>query len=125
MLHDTSVTISGVKFYGAPWVPELSRHAFYANERALRAAWLKIPADVDVLITHTPPAGVLDVSSRGQSLGCPLLAGRVKALGPRLHCFGHVHASAGVQVQESTTFVNATSVNSALEIANLPFEFEL
>ena len=32
--------------------------------------WAKIPVDVDVLITHTPPANILDISPyNGKSIG--------------------------------------------------------
>lgn len=108
VLHESAVIINGVKFYGAPWVPQLKSHAFFADDAALKTAWAKIPADTDVLITHTPPAGVLDVSSRGQSLGCPHLAKRLQRLRPRLHCFGHIHASTGVVRRGRVTYVNAS-----------------
>jgi Icc-related predicted phosphoesterase len=124
-LHDAEMVIDGIKFYGAPWVPQLENHAFFADERALDEAWSRIPEDVDVLITHTPPAGVLDMSSRGAMLGCARLARRLKAVKPVLHCFGHVHASAGSRVRGATTYVNASSVNSSFEIAVAPFEFDL
>jgi len=123
-LQDSGFVHKGVKFYGVPWVPQLIQHAFYADDAALHAAWAGIPADTDVLITHTPPAGILDVSSRGLTLGCAHLARRVRQVKPALHCFGHVHASAGHLVKRGVTFVNASSINSAFEIANAPFEFE-
>jgi len=122
-LHETELVINGVKFYGSSWVPDLRNHAFYADELALEEAWSNIPDDVDVLITHTPPAGVLDVSSRGDALGCRRLSRRLKKLKPVLHCFGHVHASAGSRVSGTTTYVNASSVNSSFEIAVAPYEF--
>lgn len=124
-LNDTGLTIDGVKFHGAPWVPDLDTHAFFANSQALHMAWSKIPGDVDVLITHTPPAGMLDISSRGLTLGCPHLAERLKSLRPTLHCFGHVHASSGQRKCRGVTYINASSVNSNFEIANPPFEFEI
>ena len=124
-LKDETITYAGVNFHGSPWVPELPQHAFYASEYALKSAWAKIPDDVDVLITHTPPKGVLDVSSRGDSLGCPHLAQRVRQVDPILHCFGHVHAAAGHLVQGPTTFVNATSVDSSFTITHQPFVFDL
>lgn len=37
-------------------VKEKELTSFHAQE------WAKIPADVDVLLTHTPPATILDVS---------------------------------------------------------------
>lgn len=110
LLHDQGVEIGGLRFYGSPWVPELSGMAFYADRRALRAAWAAIPGDLDVLITHTPPAGVLDRSSSGAGLGCPQLAEAVAARAPRVHAFGHVHASYGVVTSGPTTFVNASGL---------------
>ena len=124
-LHDTETVIDGVKFYGTSWIPVLAGHAFFADSDALALAWSRIPDDVDVLITHTPPAEVLDRSSRDETLGCPLLADRLAALQPKLHCFGHVHASRGCRVVGKTTYVNATSVNSSLQMAYPPFEFDL
>ena len=119
-LQDSGVTFGGLHFYGTPWVPKLPNFAFYADDAALAAAWARIPDDVDVLITHTPPLGVLDVSSRGQALGCAHLALRLKELRPRLHCFGHVHAGAGRQVIGGLTYVNAACVDRNLEIVNPP-----
>lgn len=116
-LQDAEFVYKGLKFYGAPWVPALSNHAFYANGLALNQAWAKIPNDVDVLITHTPPADILDVSSKGRSLGCSSLARRLKTMSPTVHCFGHVHASSGNLTKKGTTYVNASyqSVTSVFE----------
>lgn len=123
-LTEGEVVHRGVKFYGASWVPMLDGHAFFANDKALQAAWDKIPDDVDVLMTHTPPAGILDVSSTGLKLGCQHLADRLEDLKPRLHCFGHVHGSRGFRIIGETTYLNATSVNSSFQIAHPPFEFD-
>lgn len=124
-LQDSMFTYQGVRFYGAPWVPELRGHAFFADDASLAAAWAEIPEGVDVLITHTPPAGVMDVSGSGLELGCPHLARHVDRANPRLHCFGHVHASSGTSVQDGRTYVNAALVNSNFEIARRPFVLDL
>ena len=124
-LQDRAYIHEGVCFYGAPWTPELSGQAFYREDAELEHARNSIPANVDVLITHTPPAGILDVSSRGLELGCRHLAKRLHVVNPRVHCFGHVHASSGIQKYESTTYINASSVNSQFELARRPYEVEL
>ena len=80
---------------------------------------------MDVLITHSPPAGVLDVSSRKLQLGCGHLAARLRDIAPRLHCFGHVHASSGMVKAGNTTFVNAAMVNSQYQLARRPYEVVL
>lgn len=124
-LQDEEFSFRGRRFYGAPWVPDLPNHAFYAGDAALRAAWAAIPPDVDVLVSHTPPAGILDVSSRGRALGCRHLTDRLAQVRPALHCFGHVHASAGQRVIGETTYVNASSVDSSMTIAHAPVVIDL
>lgn len=124
-LQDTGVEFGGLKFWGAPWVPMLECHAFFADDDDLRSAWSRIPYDVDVLITHTPPEGILDRSGAGESLGCPFLAVALQRVKPRLHCFGHVHAAAGREDRDGTIFVNATSVDTRRDIVNPPFVIDL
>jgi hypothetical protein len=112
-------------FYGTPWVPELASWAYYLPPGDLRAKWELIPDATDILITHSPPHGVLDRNSRGKSCGCPDLRQRVLDIRPRLHCFGHVHASSGTLAHAGTTFVNASVVNSQYQIARRPYEFDV
>lgn len=124
-LQDSGVVFGGLKFWGAPWVPMLDDHAFFADDDDLNAAWARIPEDVDVLITHTPPAGVLDRSSGEASLGCPFLADALQRVKPRLHCFGHVHAAVGREDRNGTIFVNATSIDTRRDVVNPPFVIDL
>jgi Icc-related predicted phosphoesterase len=124
-LQDESLCYRGLTFYGTPWVPELANWAFYLPSDDLREKWRLIPDTIDVLITHSPPHGVLDSNSRGKLCGCPDLLRRVFEVGPRIHCFGHVHASAGKLEIKGTTFVNASVVNSQYQIARRPFEFDV
>lgn len=124
-LQDNSVRYKGVTFYGTPWVPELASWAFYLPPNEMRDRWELIPEATDVLITHSPPHGILDRNSRGKSCGCPDLFRRVLDIGPRIHCFGHVHASAGTLEFRGTTFVNASVVDSRYRIARQPYEFDV
>lgn len=123
-LEDSGFDYHGVKFWGAPWVPDLREHAFYQSPEGLAEAWAAIPGDVDVLITHTPPYGVLDRSRNGESRGCPGLLSEMGRLNLRLHCFGHVHASAGRINKGRTEYVNASSVDSQLSIRHKPIGFD-
>ena len=58
-LVDDAAVVDGVTFYGSPWQPRFLDWAFnvqrYDGGVAARAAWSKIPDDVDVLVTHGPP----------------------------------------------------------------------
>jgi Icc-related predicted phosphoesterase len=124
-LQDQSYVHRGVAFYGSPWTPELRGHAFFQDTDQLEKIWSAIPVETDVLITHTPLAGILDVSSRGLDLGCVHLASELQRVSPRLHCFGHVHASSGVHKSNGVSFINASSVNSQFELVRRPYEFVL
>jgi len=84
--------------------------------------WEGIPQDTNVLITHTPPLDILDRNRGGKSCGCPHLRARVDKLKPRLHCFGHVHASAGTLELNQTRYVNASMVNSQYKLIHPPHE---
>jgi len=91
----------------------------------MRAKWDLIPERTDILITHTPPLDVLDRNRHGRACGCPDLGWRLTDLHPRIHCFGHVHASGGVLEIGGTTYVNASMVDSSYKIARRPYEFDL
>ena len=124
-LQDQRHTHDGVVFYGAPWTPFLSTHAFYASDTDLYDRWSRIPEDTDVLVTHTPPFSILDQSSRGMVLGCKHLANAIERVTPTIHCFGHVHAGAGLLDTGTTVFVNASSVNSDLDLIQEPVVVEI
>lgn len=107
-VQDQLVEIEGVRFYGSPWRPR--RGCFYPSEafgfdhrRIGEEKWSRIPSGVDVLLTHSPPFGVLDYSARhGARLGClQLLREELRRVRPRLHLFGHVHDSAGIALFRS------------------------
>jgi Icc-related predicted phosphoesterase len=124
-LQDETFEHRGVRFHGAPWTPELVDWAFYLDPPEMRSRWQRIPRGVDVLITHTPPAGILDRNRAGRRCGCPDLQRALGDVRPRVHCFGHIHASAGATQVGPTTYVNASMVDSRYRIAREPIELEL
>lgn len=124
-LSDTSLEFCGLKIFGAPWTPNLPTHAFPKDSLALTKCWRRIPQALDILVTHTPPRGIFDTTSRGQSHGCVALANAMKRVAPRIHCFGHVHASAGQATLGETTYINASSLKSKTCGLRLPTTFNL
>lgn len=108
-LIDSGCVIDGMNFWGSPWQPIFLDMAFNLPAAALRQRWAEIPEDTDVLITHTPPRDILDLTSLGISAGCDELARRLESVQPKLHVFGHIHEGYGIQATPSTTFVNACS----------------
>ena len=118
-LLDEEIVIDGLKFYGAPWTPFFCDWAFMRGRGKFMAErWAKIPDDVDVLITHGPPFGVLDKCSPYMSKGLNRLVGcfdllqRVIEIQPKVHLFGHIHGGHGQTLgwdQLPTLFVNAAT----------------
>ncbi|OQU98178.1 Calcineurin-like phosphoesterase superfamily domain-containing protein [Cladophialophora immunda] len=56
--------------------------------------------EIDVMITHGPPKGILDKVWRGEgrdgeNVGCGHLRTAVERCRPRIHCFGHIHEAWG------------------------------
>jgi Icc-related predicted phosphoesterase len=84
--------------------------------------WVGIPDDVDVLITHGPPEGVLDPSpGQTESMGDRELMVRVKEFPSlRLHCFGHVHGGYGTLEKDGVLFINAALMGLLGDIDRAP-----
>lgn len=107
-LEDQSIEIEGVRIFGSPYTSAFCGQ-FQLNTRAeAEAKWDQIPQSIDILVTHGPPLGVLDLTSSGMQVGDAALRERVRELQPKVHCFGHIHECGGQIVEEEgTKFVNA------------------
>ena len=107
-LQNESALINGYKVWGSPVSPYFLGMAF--NEKrgeSINKVWKQIPLNTDILITHTPPFSVLD-----NNLGCSGLGDKIQDLKLKLHTFGHIHVAYGVIEKNSTTFINASMVNT-------------
>lgn len=97
----------GVNFMVGEWSDELEHSAW-------QEATQRLPTDLDVLVTHSPPEGILD-EYYGEHIGSGHLARYVglKNHGLKLNCFGHVHNQGGkVEETGGCLFSNAaTTVN--------------
>lgn len=109
-LQDSEATIGGLRFYGAPWQPAFHGWAFnLPRGAALAEKWARIPAGIDVLITHGPPAGFGDDIEIVGRTGCADLRARIEQVRPRLHVFGHIHMDGGLWTHEGMVIANVTS----------------
>lgn len=76
-----------------------------AISRDARIADEDIPDDIDILVTHWPPYGILD-----NDLGSPDILNFVLKANPKWHLFGHVHETEGQQFQLGSTICQNISV---------------
>ena len=104
-LCNSGVKIDGVKFYGVPMFM-----ADCISERQ-NENYAAIPADTDVLVTHTPPYGILDLDNN-LHYGSEALLQRVAEVSPRLHLFGHIHRQHGRTDNGITCFSNGAMLQA-------------
>jgi Icc-related predicted phosphoesterase len=124
MLQHESITIDGIKIYGDATTPYFFNWAWNAGRSLAEAAlynkpyikdvWQLIPEDTNILVTHGPPAGILDnVKEHPYGVGCYHLLDRVKDLKDlKMHSFGHLHLDGGkTHKEQGVTYINAAICN--------------
>jgi Icc-related predicted phosphoesterase len=125
-LQDSECQIEGIRIYGSPWQPRFFDWAFNLDRgEPLRRMWAKIPSKIDLLLTHGPPHGILDLTSRGLQVGCEELLAALDRVRPRAHVFGHIHECYGQRERDGTLYVNASTCNLHYEPRHLPVVIDL
>lgn len=110
-LNNESVEIEGYKIFGSPNTPNMPMWAFSKMEDKMNQFYDKIPADTQILITHSPPFGILDKSSRGINCGSSTLLEKIGSLQLKANIFGHVHNASGVIELDGVTYANVSVFN--------------
>jgi len=95
-LENDHITIEGVKIFGSPHTPQFGQWAFMKARNKLDRFWRNtIGDDSDIIITHGPPKGILDLSYDFRNIlefcGCKSLMNRIIEVKPKLVLFGHIH----------------------------------
>ncbi len=118
--------VNGVKIWGSPYTPLFYRWAFNKHRGApLAKHWNNIPADADVVLTHGPVYGILDVVINEQHAGDRDLLKKILEVKPKVHVCGHIHESYGMVRRQGIKFINACLLNEMNELANKPIQFEV
>lgn len=134
LLIDEHTMQGGFKIYGSPWQPWFYDWAFnfrqYDGTQAT-TCWAKIPSDTNILITHGPPKNILDrVAHKGinssYNVGCEYLKERIDQLSDlKLHVFGHIHESYGMEGHNGIIYANASACNLQYTPDNPPHVINL
>lgn len=97
VLHGEAVTIGGVPFFGlgagVPVTPFGSWSFDLTEDEA--AKLLEACPQQAVIVSHSPPHGVLDVTSAGQHAGSLSVRAAMERVGSPLLVCGHIHDSGG------------------------------
>jgi Icc-related predicted phosphoesterase len=125
-LKDESIVIDGIKIWGSPYTPWFYRWAFNKKRGpAMAIHWNNIPTDTDVLLTHGPVYGILDLLINEQHAGDRDLLKKVLEVKPKVHVCGHIHESYGAVKKHGIKFINACVLNESYELVNKPIVFEI
>jgi len=119
-LENSSTYIQGLNIYGSPYTPTFGFGWAYNKDRAkMHKHWSGIPDKTDIIVTHGPPYGILDLSEDREGnlehCGDRSLMKRLDAIKPLIYCSGHIHDSgenrnSGVYMNKNTIFINASCV---------------
>jgi Icc-related predicted phosphoesterase len=135
LIHE-QMELKELKIFGSPYTPRFHDWAYMKKRGKLDIVWQSIPNDIDILITHGPPKGVLDLTHDIEShaivqVGCAALRRHVdERIQPRIHAFGHLHDEKGISnygmfTRGATQFINCACCDLAGKLKNSGFVVEV
>lgn len=124
-LQDSGTEIDGLRIWGSPWQPRFFDWAFNLDRGLeLKQKWDLIPDETELLLTHGPPHGTLDITTRGEAVGCEELTLALERVQPRVHVFGHIHEAYGVLSSDYGLSINACTCDVKYRPVNPPIVFD-
>ena len=141
-LCDEGIIYDGYKIWGSPWTLKFKGinpncTAFTGSEEELKEKWDLIPDDVDILVTHSPPYGIMDEvkdykTGNIRRCGSKTLYEKVYSMKnyPKLWIWGHIHEGYGSYSMTGISnnkliMVNASHVDECYDPINKPIRVEL
>jgi len=125
LLFDEGCEVEGIKIWGNSWQNSFCGWAFGVDtEEELALRYDNIPMDTDILVTHSPPYGILDQCADGRKVGSKALLAKVSKVQPKVNCFGHIHEAYGYETHAATTYINASICNVYYEPKNKPIVYD-
>jgi Icc-related predicted phosphoesterase len=111
LIHE-HIMIEGISIFGSPWTPWFHDWAYNYHQNKAEELWAAIPDSTQILVTHGPPHGILDLTVYdAKNVGCPYLLEKVISLDKkelRYHLFGHIHEMYGIKRVGNIQFMNSS-----------------
>lgn len=97
VLHGGGTRIGGLTLFGLGYGIPVTPFGDWSCDLddATATSMLAGCESADILVTHSPPKGVGDVTSDGKSIGSTAIRAAIERIRPTLAVFGHVHDSWG------------------------------
>ena len=94
LIHEYLI-LDGITFFGSPYTPVFGNWHFMISRDKLNRYWDILDDTIDILITHGPPKGILDLGHDKQNnleyCGDSALYKKIVNIQPTYHIFGHIH----------------------------------
>lgn len=97
VLHGHGVELDGLRIFGLGYaVPETPFGSWSCDLSEEQAETMLEPcAAADILIVHSPPKGIADMTSQAISVGSVAIRAAIERIQPKLVVCGHIHDSWG------------------------------
>ncbi len=107
VLHGNSCEIGGLDIVGLGGGVPITPFGSWSWDLSEAEATALLDGNLraDVLVTHSPPKGLGDVTSAGLSVGSTAIRAAIERLQPQLAFCGHIHDSWGARGRIGTTRV--------------------
>ncbi|KAI1267150.1 ser/Thr protein phosphatase family protein [Xylariaceae sp. FL1019] len=120
LANNTTLTV-----YASPFTPSKTCAGAYQYAPSTGHDF-SIDDNVDAVITHGPPHGIMDMTDSKERAGCPQLFTAICKARPIMHCFGHIHEGWGAkmiawrdQIPEQPSHFNAIDNSRAIVVDKL------
>jgi len=97
VLHGAGVEVDGLRLFGLGYGVPVTPFGGWSCDlsEALAGQMLDECKAADILITHSPPKGLGDLTSGGLSVGSTAIRAAIERVQPQLALCGHIHDSWG------------------------------
>lgn len=120
-LHGETCTLEcGLTIFGSP-ITHARGFIYFANAfsfspQVLEDEFSKIPENVDIVVTHVPPLGILDFTHARTRVGSSALLKNLLRARPKVHFCGHNHDEPGAVMLEDILIVNTATTITVVDV---------
>lgn len=124
ILVDEETEVGGLRIWGSPWSNTFMTWAWNKDPEVLADHYTQIPAGVDILISHQPPAGCSKIEEFTREaewvmldVGSTQLRDNLERIHPKVVVCGHIHSGYGVYDIAGVKVMNVACLDERYEVA--------
>lgn len=124
--YDLTRLLNGMSLLGLPFVTDLPRWAFNTTEDQVQK-YLKDTPQVDIVVSHSPPYGIMDgvYNDSSRHYGIKAYVDYLREKPPAIWICGHCHDCYGYDKVKGVHFYNVAHCDERYNQTNPPIVLEL